>query len=385
LDAFLFEQEKIDIAQEEKERRKAEEKTRREEEERERRQREEEEKARREEEEEEEKARREEEARMKREAEEKVVALLYFGSVLYKHGEVVKRPVLLRLSKDGRDLVYSTCLSAEMVSAVQGQQSDGLRASRAGVNSKTLALAEVVSVEDKQMEAPGTFGIRTVERYCTLTLYPYTIHYDILIFVFHRLHQFDAKTEAEKRLWAKAIQGAMSMLRFKEEDLPQLQQGVNTKKHGALTKREVRLCLSEDASALEYVQVGSPETKKYIRMASVLSVEPEGDDPKRLTIQASDGSHSFDMESSGIKDQWVMLLRAALSGMATQQLWKRVQSDPTLRDKLLEKTKKDASEASAKAGGPMKDVSETLSETLSTGLGSLSKGFGNSFSRSQKQ
>jgi hypothetical protein len=274
---------------------------------------------------------------------EEAVALLYFGSVLYKHGDMVKRPVLLRLSKDGKDLVYSTCLSAEMVSAM---------------NSKTLALAEVISVEDKQMEAPGTFGIRTMER----------------------LHKFDAKTEGEVALWSKAILDAMSMIHFKEEDLPQLQQGVQTKKHGALMKREVRLCLSEDATALEYFQMGSPESKKYIRMASVLSVEPKGDDPKGLIIKASDRSHTFDMENSGIKGQWIMLLRAAISGVATQQLWKRVQTDPTLRDKLLERTKKDAAEASAKAGSPMKDVSETFS----TGFGSLSKGFGNLMSSAQE-
>jgi hypothetical protein len=326
LDTFLFEQEKIDIAQEENERRKAEEKTRIEEEGRERRRREEEEKA-----------RRDEEAQMTREAEEKVVALLYFGSVLYKHGDVVKRPVLLRLSKDGKDLVYSTCLSAEMVSAM---------------NSKTIALGEVISVEDKQMEAPGTFGIRTMER----------------------LHKFDAKTESEKRLWAKAILDAMSMIHFKEEGLPQLQQGVlTTSSAWSCGSREVQLCLSEDATALEYSQTGSPESKKYIRMASVLSVEPAGDDPKGLIIKASDRSHTFDMENSGIKDQWIVLLRAAISGVATQQLWKRVQTDPTLRDKLRERTKKDAAEASAKAGSPLKDASGTFS----TGFGSLSKGFGN--------
>lgn len=235
---------------------------------------------------------------------EEAVALLYFGSVLYKHGDMVKRPVLLRLSKDGKELVYSTCLSAELVSAL---------------NSKTLPLEEVISVEDKKMagEQPGCFGIRTMER----------------------LHKFDAKSEGEKRLWAKAILDAMSMVNFREEDVPQLKQGIQVQKHGTLMKREVRLCLADDLTALEYFQMGGSDNKKYINMAQVVSVEPKADDPKSFVIKASDRGHTFEAENSGVKGQWVMLLRAAISGVATQQLWRRVQTDPKLKEKLMERAR----------------------------------------------
>jgi hypothetical protein len=277
---------------------------------------------------------------------EEAVALLYFGSVLYKHGDMVKRPVLLRLSKDGKELVYSTCLSAEMVSAM---------------NSKTLPLDEVLSVEDKKLggEGPGTFGIRTMER----------------------LHKFDAKTEGEKQLWAKAILDAMSMIHFKTEDLPQLQQGIQVQKHGALMKREVRLCMSQDITALEYFQMGSPESKKYIRLSAVLSVEPKGDDPKAFVVKATDRSHTFDAPNSGVKGQWIMLLRAAISGVATEQLWKRVQTDPTLRDKLVERAKRDAAAAGADAAAAGSPMSEMLGQS---GFGNISKGFGSLLSSAKE-
>lgn len=179
---------------------------------------------------------------------EEALALVLGGSVLIKHGDMVKRPVVFRLSEvrahpvpaipscitlfcsqNGEELLYSTRLSTELTA----------------INAKQMPLDEIISITK---EGAQTIAIRT----------------------FERVHKLDAKNEKIASLWTKAITGnlvsmlsstsflksstpdAMSIRLYMQNDVPQLKQGVVLAKQGTLMKRDVMFQLTDDGNAFDY-------------------------------------------------------------------------------------------------------------------------------------
>ena len=201
--------------------------------------------------------------------------LLREGSIVTKHGAMLKRPVHFRLAEDCRAFIYTTDIGG----------------SKGG--TKLLPVSNIEQVTESLKDGPCCFAIHTADR----------------------PHKFDAQSPAEKKLWIKAVWDAIALQHYATEQLPMLLAGASMTKHGAVFKRPVWLKLLDDGHHFEYSDYDAATsgfgTKKTLAVGSIQEVLDFGGATLGFDV-AGDRVHKLDAESAATKALWLDALRGCL-------------------------------------------------------------------------